>query len=79
MKMDERVRWLSSVCEVITEPSIVASLPQVMEVQPSGSLPTQSVLSTWEKDWIVAVISNDKNSMGSLFIELMINCDEKQI
>jgi hypothetical protein len=44
--MDERVRWLSSVCEVITEPSDVAIFPQVMEVQPSGTLSIQSVLST---------------------------------
>ena len=45
MSIHERVRWLSSVCEVMTEPSTVAVRPQVMEVQPSGKPPSQSGLS----------------------------------
>ena len=34
--MSEPVRWLSQVCDVMTDPSAEASLPTVMQVQASS-------------------------------------------
>ena len=48
MFSQDLVLWLSSVCDVMTDPSTVANLPAVMLVQPYGKLSIQSDLSTCE-------------------------------
>lgn len=60
ISIHDRVRWLSSVCEVITEPSAVAPLPAVMEVHPSGYPPSQS--GSWASNPPEAKHSNNQRT-----------------